>query len=310
MDPRSFPETVNFYALLGVEAIRRKSAHGGAFRLWTLSKALDIDGSGIIHKSQLEAYSDHLGVNKRTFQRWYKKSLDLGLFIPKTNRSGENKIILVNAATAGYILGCSRVGNRKAIMQALDLIGDGWRSRVWAAFETSFDSRPIARAKIHEVTGVSERTQRYRDSEAGVKRQRNYAKTDISKDYYSMLREFSSRSGLFVSYSGKVMYRLPDTRTSPNSYRGPVSRARKHNKALRKMNRENLDGLFQMQQPQFLPTLDSSRSCYVRLFHETERQRRAAQKKLAGYDHDVEELYQAAGQSSAGSQLWKPYSIK
>jgi hypothetical protein len=79
MSSASFPDTVSFYAELGVSAARRKSRVGGGWRLYVLAKALDRVGRGSISREDLRRYATSLGVSPRQWERWIAEARHFGL---------------------------------------------------------------------------------------------------------------------------------------------------------------------------------------------------------------------------------------
>ncbi|MBT5119640.1 MAG: hypothetical protein HOM34_02830, partial [Planctomycetes bacterium] len=163
-----YPETVTFYTLMGVEAAKRASGTGGAWRLFTLAKALDGHGREAVGRISLDDLRDFvrsLGVTSRTWRRWYRQAVEIGLLDPVQNKSGAWALILPSAGKAAHYMGADDIG-RKVEMSAADLIGKGWKSRVWAGYEAARGLQ-ISREKMQKITGVAASTQCYRDNKAG-----------------------------------------------------------------------------------------------------------------------------------------------
>ena len=290
-DPKSlYPKTVTFYTLMGVEAAKRASGTGGAWRLFTLAKALDGHGReavGRISADDLRDFVRSLGVTSRTWRRWYRQAVEIGLLDPVQNKSGAWALILPSAGKAAHYMGADDIG-RKVEMSAADLIGKGWKSRVWAGYEAARGLQ-ISREKMQKITGVAASTQCYRDNKAGVKRQANYAQSDYKADSLLMLKELSKHKGLFVANNKRVYWRLPDTRTTDIATDAGKGRSRKATAQLRDLQQDQ-NGAF-IEQRALSGDLASE---FVRLFCHTPAQRKASARKVSRQDNlRVTEIYQA-----------------
>ena len=181
---------------MGIAAARRYSKLGGGWRLYVLAKALDPQGLGKIARDDLRDYALFLGVNVRTFERWIIQARNAGLFYTDVqNSSGQWMIVMANAGIAAAELKCESVG-RKVTLPAAALIGNGWKARVWAAYEITHNGQPIARATMQKIVNVAVSTQRYRDAQAKVNRVRNFAKSDIQLKGCLLYTSPSPRDGL------------------------------------------------------------------------------------------------------------------
>lgn len=289
---------------MGVAAAQRQSHAGGAWRLYVLAKAIDRDGTGKISREDLRQFTEHLGLEPRQWQRWLARARTIGLFSDVQDQGGQWDLILCSAVRGALILECEAIGPRKSVVVATALIGSAWRSRVWAAYEVNFRGRPISRQRMRELVAVPERTQRFRDAQAEVRRQSNYCKSRIDSDRTPMIAEFGGHRGVFSTRDGKAAWRLPDGRDSDQAQRGPVGRARKANKELAQLR---LDGSFIVQRP-LSPSPSSARP--VRLFYQARAHVRSALRKLSVMDQQrPREIYELAGRSLAGSQIWAPHSV-
>jgi hypothetical protein len=303
--PSQYPEQVSFYTFMGLQAARRFAGSGGAWRLYTLAKALDGHGreaAGEIEADKLRAYALDLGAHPHTYRNWYKSAVKIGLLDPVQKKSGAWRLILPSAGKAAYYMGTDDIG-RKANMSAADLIGNGWKSRV----NTVLAARglQISRERNQKVFNVAASTQRYRDNQAGVNRQANYAQSDYKADSLPMLKEFGQYKGLFVASNKRVYWRLPDTRTTDIVKDAGKGRGRKAKAELRNLQDQEHNSAFKMQRANGDdPGVDSSE--FVRLFCNTQAQRKASEKKVSRQDNfTVTEIYQAAYENKeSGAGIW------
>lgn len=301
-------QTVSFYAEMGVDAARRFSKNGGGWRLYVLAKKLDVKGLGMIKRDELEAFTLALGVNVRTYQRWMKQARNNDLFIDTQSQSGEWLLRLPSAGIAAAALGIDRL-SRKVTMRAVDLIGKGWKARVWGAYEATFNGKPISREKMQKVINVPVSTQRYRDASAKVDRVRNYCKSAYRGSMLAGLKEHSNHKGLFLSKNGFIYWRLPNSYQVDFAMRGGRGRAKKANKIIKSMQSNN--GLFLMQQA--LSFEVATKDNYVRLFN-TAQQAQTAMKRLNKVDESkpagmqarpaVNEIYEQAARAKTGAVIW------
>lgn len=298
LDPK-FPERVAFFALMGVHAARRYSEIGGGWRLHVLAKALDPEGRGSVRRDELREYALSLGVIPRTYRRWYRRGHDAGLFEEVQRESGEWWLILPSHGKAAYRMGADDVGVRVEI-DAADLVGSGWKANVWAAYEATRDEQ-VTRATLRKRTDVSESTQRYRDNQAGVERERHFAQSNYRADSLAMLQDVSDHRGVFLANNGRLYWRLPDSRTTDRAVYVGKGRGRKAKGELRHYQETN--GLLKMQQA----LSDFQDSVRVRLFCRTSKQRAESERKVDRLNLDIRDLYQHVYQSGSGSSIWDVY---
>lgn len=310
MTDTHFPEYVNFYPVMAVHAARRSSRVGGGYRLYVLAKALDRQGRGAVSRDQLRNYALSLGVSPRQWQRWIIEARNSDLLTDVQRACGEWEFILPNPGAAMFAMGGLSVGGCRATMKAADLIGYGWKARIWAAYEATHNGKPVSRERIQKTVNVPVSTQRYRDAQAGVLRQQNHAKLQAKADQLPGLREFGTvHKGLYVRKDGFIGSRKPDSRFTDIASRAGKGRARKANATLHRMQRN--DGLslmrqalsYHVTQPELFATNDQS--VYVRLFNFTSKQREAIEKKLDRADIRRDfDLFEYSHTSKSGSSVW------
>lgn len=225
-------ETIRLYPEIGVYAWR--SRFGGAWRAWVLARHLDKSGRGACEIAALHKLADDLGVNRRTFARWYEQAVSLGLLTPR--RSGDGWAVILSTVKTCLTLDCPRV-NRKVEIPLSALMGYGWKARVFAAFEAGFRGRPISRRKQEELTGIPSCTQRRYDGQAGTRRRPGYAVSDRPSDHLAGVVEHERRPGAFVIKTGKgqsrVAWHTPHSRTHPEATPAGRGCARKVSKKIR-----------------------------------------------------------------------------
>lgn len=289
----AYPQVVSIYPMMGIQAARRASGMGGGWRLSVLAKALDTCGLGMIRRDDLRNYVLFLGVNPRTWERWITEARNHDM-VKDIQKGADWWLILPSAGRVALAMGMDDIGNRKATMSASALIGNGWKARVYSAWG---DRKQISRERIQKTLNISVSSQRYRDVQAGTKRERNYAKSAMRSDHFSGVVEYGKYKAPFVMRDGFIAWRLPDTRFSVHAERAGKGRARKANKLI-KMH--HLNGLSHMRQA----LSDVGASYYVRLFNLTEAQRKATEKKIAKHDKRINELYQRAHEAKSGAVVW------
>ena len=210
--PIEWPESVAFYSHMGIAAARRYSKLGGGWRLYVMAKALDPQGLGMIARDDLRDYALFLGVEVRTYQRWMNQARNAGLFIDVQSSGGAWMLRMVNAGIAAAELNCETVG-RKVTLPAAELIGNGWKARVWAAYEITHNGQPIARETMQKIVNVAVSTQRYRDVQAKTKRIKNFATSEIKVNYGQLrgMKDTSGRKNIFIDKDGNLSWRLPNS---------------------------------------------------------------------------------------------------
>ena len=305
--PTEYPETVAIYALMGVEAARYGSGTGGAWRLYVMAKALDghnREAVGWIDLDHLRAFALYLGVNPRTWCRWYEEAVKIGLLDPVQTKGGAWRLLLPSPGKAAFYMGAGHIG-RKARMSAADLVGKGWKARVWAAFEAARGLQ-ISRDQLEKISGVPTSTQRYRDDQAGVKRTANYAQSHYRAEHLPGLQEFTNHKGLFLANNGRVYWRLPDTRASDIATDAGKGRGRKAQAELNTLQEQEQSGASKERRAL---SDDLASSGYVRILCNTPAQRRASERKVSKQDYDsVREVYQRIYENkTSGSGIWDVY---
>ena len=303
LEASKWPASVAFYSHMGIAAARRFSKLGGGWRLYVLAKALDPQGRGMIARDDLRDYALFLGVEVRTFERWMKQARYAGFFIDLQSRGGAWMLRMVNAGQAAAELQCETVG-RKVTLPAAALIGNGWKARVWAAYEITHNGQPIARETMQKIVNVAVSTQRYRDVQAKVNRVKNFAKSDmrLKGNQLPGLKEESGRKNFFIDKDGFINWRLPNSYIFTTALRGGKGRGRKANKTIR--NIQSVDSLLLLQQA--LRQEEEYNPDIVKLFNQNPQQAKKAMKKLAKIDNrKVKDIYEKDHTARNGAVIWK-----
>lgn len=298
-----FPDQVNFYPVMAIAAARRSSRIGGGYRLYVLAKALDQQGLGNVKRDELREYALSLGVSPRQWQRWITEARTFGLVKDWQRKTGEWMLALPNAGAAAFSMNCESIGNRKVSMRADLLIGSGWKARIWAAYEATHNGKPISRERMQKIVNVPVSTQRYRDTQAGVMRQPNFAKLKAKADALPMLREFGQHKALFVREDGHIGSRKPDARFTDIALRGGKGRTRKANKTLHRLQRDR--GLSLVRQAFGDNVTPETESVYIRQFNFTPNQRQATERRIAKMDgYQPPTIYELSHTAKSGSLVW------
>ena len=300
--PIEWPESVSFYSHMGIGAARRFSKLGGGWRLYVMAKALDPQGLGMIARDDLRAYALFLGVEVRTFQRWMNQARNAGLFIDVQSSGGAWVLRMVNAGIAAAELNCETVG-RKVTLPAAELIGNGWKARVEAAYMTTHNGQPIARETIQKILNVPVSTQRYRDVQAKVKRIKNFATSEVKVNNGQLrgMKDTSGRKNIFIDKDGNLSWRLPNSYQYIKALRGGKGRGRKANKTIR--NIQSVDSLLLLQQA--LCQEEEYNKDIVKLFNQNPQQAKKTMRKLAKIDNrKVKEIYERSRTSHNGAVIW------
>lgn len=278
---RAADQSVKFWPLVGIAAARDNA--GGAWRAWVLAKNLDKPGRGAIQLADLQALARALGIHPKTWRRWLSAARDLALI--KDRARGDGWIVLASNPRAAVLLGCDHAGVRPVSIAAGDLTSEGWRARVFAAYEHTHNGRPISRVKQERLTGVPISTQRAYDNQAGVTRRPNYAVSQRAADQLAGELEFGEHAAPFVfrDRQGRevIAWRLPDSRISHAAESLQRGRSRKINKAIK----QNAQRLNDSSIPGRVQSFDAGGGLSLRLFHRTSKQAKSTERKLAHSDY-------------------------
>lgn len=206
-----------------------KAKHGGAARLWILAHLVDQQGvvTGRIKQADLTSYLKAQDISDRNRQRWTSDAINLGLLKP----CGEY-YYLEGLGRSAARLGASSVG-RPVMIGLKHLCSSGWVPYVWAAY-TATAAPTMSRRAIEEATGVPERTQRHLQAQSCIRVIQNFAPLPMDQDKAMDLALYKNLCVFVNSNNGRVIQRLPDTRSVPTfaAKKSPRGRSRKAQRLL------------------------------------------------------------------------------
>lgn len=213
-----YPDRVKIYPKLAFICQGYKG-YGGAFRLYAFVRALDTAGMGKIDRNAARDYIVSLGVSERTFRRWVKVAVEIGIIREIQKRVGGWWLVYVNMAEAAFKLGAhEQIGGRPIFVDAHELAGREWHIEAWSAYLTTTQCRPISRRVMRDITGMAECTQRRYERKAGTQKRANYHVFEyLDATHLDGFKEFE-HGGVFV-------HKLKDGRKviavrGPNIYLG------------------------------------------------------------------------------------------
>jgi len=308
------PAFVNLWPVLTFRAYQKGYSHG--FRLWTLARLLDGNGSGQVTSKVLRDAAGEVGLSTRDYNRYLRSAKKGGLLTSIQIKSKTHYLILGVEKTA-LAMDCYYIGARRARLPLKDLFKRDWLSLVWAGWIATLRGKPMSRDKMTALTGVAQRTQRLYEQEQGILATIHYAH-DETKDPHkiAMLKSFpidqGGRPSAFVyreKQTGKeiVTWRLPDSRQTLQLEAGK-GRTRKINLIIRHTQVRHHSSL--LQRVNVTPSSDVP--VYpVRLFHPQVEKVDGAIKRL--YQHyanpkEVQELY-ASKTGGYGCKQWQVISL-
>ena len=301
--------TISHYPLLSIQAAKRKGARGG-YRLWLLARALDLEiqqGRGMIARGDLKAYALQLGLSPRQYDRWIQEARNNDLLTDVQQsqaKGGAWLFIIASLPRAAHALHCENVGTRKATLPAVDVIGAGYRARLFMSYQQTFMQKPVTQERLQKIANVPASTQRYRNNQSGVKRVRSYAKTTITKDHLQGMKEYSTHKGLFVRRDGFIAWRLPNIYIIDfDGYTtGARGRARKANKQLKGLLSE---GLLFMQQALTSDNEPNEQPKGYRLFNTTDKQFKTTRRKIHDLKTSGGDVYAFPKRARSGALMWE-----
>ena len=308
-------QTVNFYNVMGVEASRHRKKLGGAWRAWVLAKALDAVGYGRIPREALREYAKQIGVKDATFRRWLRQAEKLGL-LHLFERDGAKWYHLPSAGKVAAIMGCESVGY-KVEMAAADFVGIGWKARVWATYEAiGPHGRQVSREVMQKTVNVPARTQARRSKQAGVYRQKTYAKLGVKLDPHNIkiFESETKQKGVFIAapkgQAGAAYARKPDIRSTKKAALIGKGRSRKADAeiaratALKNSLNKSLSFYFKRVQND----LSERTSRKPRILCQNPKQAKASIRK-ARYRDDVREIFEKSHVNARGNIVYFTHEI-
>lgn len=217
---------LRFYPVLGARAISQKkeSKASDAFRVWTVAKSLDREGTGVVATESIRARLRRIGRAESTISKMISQAVARGWVSRIDWKPGY--VSLRSPAKVARSMGSHFVG-RSVEMDERLLFLPRWKSNVWAGVESLFDGKQISVKRLYDLTGINPRTQaRYRRA-ARVRTKPNYAQSKLSADHVPGLIA-SGRAALPMGENAG--WRIPDTRFTPSFVRQCAKgRSRKNN---------------------------------------------------------------------------------
>ena len=153
-----------------------------ALAMWTLARALDPAGRGLLAYTTLATTAATLGLSRRRVRRWLAQAQGLGLLTPcHLQRTPQPVWRISGLAQVAWRAELPCLSGQPVWLPASVLRGcQRWRAWLWAAWLTGQrrDQAPMARAAMAQCTGISESTQRAYERITGVAVTRHYAVSD------------------------------------------------------------------------------------------------------------------------------------
>lgn len=148
-----------YNALAGLSSVKKYA--GGAWRLFTLAKNLDVAGSGRVAKNELVSACLDFGVSRKSVNRWLNRAVQLGLLSPH-----KDCLEIISVDNCARILSAEGIARAVILEKPKLLFEEGWRGVVWAGFLKSLDreDKPTARETLECLSGISVREQRILES--------------------------------------------------------------------------------------------------------------------------------------------------
>ena len=228
------------------------------FWLWQYSKHICKAG-GTIPEQALKESLEAIGISKTSRCDWINDSVRLGLLtLEVSERTGLVYYRLASWEQGAKIAGCKHVGAPVSI-ELERFVSRSWMPEIWAAYQLQSRGRteklallskdkntgtavvtvverkakPISRAKLTEITGVSRRAQQYREKKAGVEQVENYLVGCSGVGYHPYGHD-KEQPGLHA-HGGVELLRLPNSRAVPERIQlsRSNSRTKKANKRLK-----------------------------------------------------------------------------
>lgn len=284
------PKTLKIWPNIGLASIQAK--HTGAWRIWSLAKALDQEGVGIVSRFDLFQYLSSLGVDIRNRQRWLLDAIETRLLI----ESKSNRVYyLTSTEKAAIALNCNQAG-KSASVPTRKLVCPGWRSFIWAAHLTGYNERLVSQTLKCELTGVSDRTQRNYQKLLPESLRKNYSHTRLNKGDIDQSKETTGRH--FFKWRDKVYQRLPDIRLVPREVARslPKGRSRKIQKAINASKQARQSAINNTSS-----LVGRGTGICIRIFCECAKEIKRSQKR-------IEKIVGQADQSGVPDDLFRLYS--
>jgi len=199
---------------------------GGAIRAWQVAKWLDIDGSGVIHKSLLNGAIKDFGISKRNRQKWVKAAYQAG-FLEKLSKT---TIGYRSPENVALILGLGRLCRRVIIPEPEKLFQTDYGVLVFDCLIAGLEAdritgKTISKVAIRRLYGIPESTQKH---------YRRQGKTRAFPNVVRLNSHYVDEGGAVRKWGSITVRQLPNTYTSPYELM-PKGRTKKINRLLREL---------------------------------------------------------------------------
>jgi hypothetical protein len=235
--PDNFPAKTKLWPILVESASRRHL--GGGIRLYFIARSLSAGGSGVVEKEYLHAYLRLLGVQEKTIRRWTAQAEEnVWMCSYRRAGTGTQAYRIASPDKVAKSVGCHDIGRYPVLIQATCLVSTGWKSYVWAGYESTHHERPVTRATHTRLTGVPRQTQIDRERVVPILKRQNRVITDIPADHWIGYRENKNRAVyVHVRDDGKAVlaYQMGNSVIVPMTVAEecPRGRSKKYNQNLR-----------------------------------------------------------------------------
>lgn len=203
----------------GLISAALRKGHAGAIMLWTLARATDPSGSGMVGESEMKAAGLAVWSSSK-YRRYRRDALEMGLVFYQTTNTGRRLLRLAGLLSACQTLGVQDPGHAPVLAQPTCLrTATQFRAACFVAFHTAGRGRsasnPISRNTLKELTGVGKKTQRVYEvrnnkrRDGQVKATASFLLTGLRADELQMARDFI-HPGCFL-YGNEVARPLPNT---------------------------------------------------------------------------------------------------
>lgn len=233
---------VDIWPVLGLRAI--EAGIGDAWRVWTLLRSLDPQGSGIVRQQDAVALSRQLRITPRRWARWIKAAQTaevIRAFDRRWDGATETVYQLLGVQKLAVLLNAPSIGIRRVTVDMALLTDRKYRSFVFGAYlKTLNPTKPVSRKTIRRQTNIPESTQLYYERNLDIAYKKNFSVLEGSDAW--MLPGAQAAGMAAFAYTDhdtnqtSIAVRLPDSRevlTSGIEASGVLShRAKFINKAL------------------------------------------------------------------------------
>lgn len=208
-----------------------KNGKHRAARVWYLAKWLDKLGRGRVDQETLKRTLCYLGVKDSHARRWLSESIGEGLLIPAKTKDQVKVFYISSWGKGAYKIDVQKIGIPAGI-QLKKLFSKGWRSHVWAAYETTLRSDiPVSQEVKERETGISPRVQRNYLSALGYDARRVAQYSSRGRGGEDKIDGFKTERGIHVfQFGNSLIQRHPnvvviDPRIAERKVKGRLKKA-------------------------------------------------------------------------------------